>query len=45
VLRRIEKRDALEKTQKVLQRCSGVFRYAIIIGRAEYNPASDLAGA
>lgn len=43
VLRRIEKRGALEKTRKVRQRCGEVFRYAIITGRAEYNPAPDLA--
>lgn len=45
VLRCIEKRGALEKTRKVLQRCGEVFRYAIITGRAEYNPALDLASA
>ncbi|KTS32087.1 tyrosine-type recombinase/integrase [Pantoea dispersa] len=45
VLRRIEKRGALEKTRKVRQRCGEVFRYAIITGRAEYNPAPDLAAA
>lgn len=45
VLRRIEKRGALEKTRKVRQRCGEVFRYAIITGRAEYNPAPDLAVA
>lgn len=43
VLKRIEKRGALEKTRKVRQRCGEVFRYAIITGRAEYNPAPDLA--
>lgn len=43
VLRRIEKRGALEKTRKVRQRCGEVFRYAIITGRAEYNPAPDLS--
>lgn len=43
VLRRIEKRGALEKTRKVRQRCGEVYRYAIITGRAEYNPTSDLA--
>ncbi|HGF3941473.1 TPA: tyrosine-type recombinase/integrase [Escherichia coli] len=37
------KRGALEKTRKVRQRCGEVFRYAIITGRAEYNPAPDLA--
>ncbi|MBS2649235.1 integrase, partial [Salmonella enterica subsp. enterica serovar 1,4,[5],12:i:-] len=43
VLKRIEKLGALEKTRKVRQRCGEVFRYAIITGRAEYNPAPDLA--
>ena len=43
VLKRIEKRGALEKTRKVRQRCGEVSRYAIITGRAEYNPAPDLA--
>jgi integrase len=43
VLRRIEKRGALDKTRKVRQRCGEVYRYAIITGRAEYNPAPDLA--
>lgn len=43
VLRRIEKHGAMEKTRKVRQRCGEVFRYAIITGRAEYNPAPDLA--
>ena len=44
-LKRMEKRGALEKMRKVRQRCGEVFRYAIITGRAEYNPAPDLAGA
>lgn len=44
-LRRMEKRGALEKLRKVRQRCGEVFRYAIITGRAEYNPAPDLASA
>lgn len=43
VLRKIEKRGALEKMRKVRQRCSEVFRYAIVTGRAEYNPAADLS--
>ncbi|HFJ4587893.1 TPA: tyrosine-type recombinase/integrase [Salmonella enterica] len=45
VLRKIEKRDALEKMRKVRQRCSEVFRYAIATGRAEFNPAADLSSA
>ncbi|MCO7511744.1 tyrosine-type recombinase/integrase [Serratia fonticola] len=44
-LRRMERRDALEKMRKVRQRCVEVFRYAIVTGRAEYNPAADLATA
>lgn len=45
VLRRMERRGATEKAKKVRQRCSEVFRYAIVTGRAEYNPAADLTSA
>lgn len=45
VLRRMESRGATEKAKKVRQRCSEVFRYAIVTGRAEYNPAEDLTSA
>lgn len=45
VLQSIEKRGAPELASKVRQRCGEVFRYAIVTGRAEYNPASDLASA
>ncbi len=41
VLRRMESRGATEKAKEVRQRCSEVFRYAIVTGRAEYNPAAD----
>ena len=44
-LRKMEKRGALEKMRKVRQRCGEVFRYAIVTGRADYNPAPDLASA
>lgn len=44
-LRRMESRGATEKAKKVRQRCSEVFRYAIVTGRAEYNPAADLTSA
>lgn len=43
VLRKIEKRDALDKMRKVRQRCSEVFRYAISTGIAEFNPAAALS--
>ncbi|AIX82594.1 integrase arm-type DNA-binding domain-containing protein [Klebsiella pneumoniae] len=45
VLRRMESRGATEKAKKVRQRCSEVFSYAIVTGRAEYNPAADLTSA
>ncbi len=45
VLRRMEDRGATEKAKKVRQRCGEVFRYAIVTGRAEYNPAPDLTSA
>lgn len=45
VLSRINDRGATEKLRKVRQRCGEVWRYAIVTGRAEYNPAPDLASA
>ncbi|HHR5899988.1 TPA: tyrosine-type recombinase/integrase [Providencia alcalifaciens] len=45
VLSIMEKRGATEKLKKVRQRCGEVWKYAIITGRAEYNPAPDLASA
>ncbi|HEB4875613.1 TPA: tyrosine-type recombinase/integrase [Kluyvera ascorbata F0526] len=45
VLRCMEGRGATEKAKKVRQRCGEVFRYAIVTGRAEYNPAPDLTSA
>ncbi|HGM5433560.1 TPA: tyrosine-type recombinase/integrase [Serratia marcescens] len=45
VLTKLEQRGATEKMRKVRQRCGEVWRYAVITGRAEYNPAPDLASA
>ncbi|RDH84480.1 MAG: integrase [endosymbiont of Galathealinum brachiosum] len=45
ILRKIEKRNALEVAARVLRRCHAVCRYAIQTGRAEHNPVSDLQGA
>lgn len=45
VLQKIEGRGAVELASKVRQRCGEVFRYAVITGRAAYNPAPDLASA
>ncbi len=44
-LRRMENRGATEKAKKVRQRYNEVFRYAIVTGRAEYNPAADQTSA
>ncbi len=45
VLQRIEARGALETAHRVRQICSKVFRYAVTIGKAERDPASDVRGA
>lgn len=45
VLRRVEKRGALEIAARLGQLCSQVFRYAIASGLAKYNPVPDLRGA
>ncbi|MDN0120011.1 tyrosine-type recombinase/integrase [Yersinia frederiksenii] len=45
VLSKLNERGATEKMRKVRQRCGEVWRYAIVTGRAEYNPAPDLASA
>lgn len=44
-LRRIENRGAVETAHRVSQICGQVFRYAIVTGKAERNPAADLRGA
>ncbi len=44
-LRRIENSGAVETAHRVSQICGQVFRYAIVIGKAERNPAADLRGA
>lgn len=41
----LDERGATEKLRKVRQRCGEVWRYAIVTGRAEYNPAPDLVSA
>lgn len=45
VLSKMERRGATEKVRKVRQRCAEVWKYAIVTGRAEYNPAPDLSSA
>lgn len=43
-IRRIEKRGALDIASRALQRVSAVYRFAILTGRAEHNPAADFTG-
>ncbi|QGY28328.1 tyrosine-type recombinase/integrase [Pantoea cypripedii] len=45
VLQKMERRGVLDKLKKTRQACKQIYAYAIITGRAEYNPVSDLAGA
>jgi integrase len=45
VFRKIEKRGAQEIAHRTMQCTSQTFRYAIVTGRAERNPALDLKGA
>ena len=44
-MRIIEATGALDLTQRMLQTCGMVIRYAIATGRAERNPVADLRGA
>lgn len=44
-INRIVDRGAVESAHRALQNCGQVFRYAIVTGRAERNPAADLRGA
>lgn len=45
VLRRIEKRDALEVASRIKQICGQVFRYGVVTGRCQRDPAADLKDA
>ena len=45
VLRRVEKRGAIETARRLRQICGQVFRYAIAIGMAKYDPSAALRGA
>jgi integrase len=45
VLRKVEKRNALETARRLRQICGQVFRYAIATGIAKYDPSAALRGA
>ncbi len=44
IIKSIESRDALVVAQKVLQRMTAIFRYAVQTGRATNNPAAEMKG-
>ncbi|WP_341313610.1 integrase arm-type DNA-binding domain-containing protein [Paraburkholderia sp. IMGN_8] len=44
-LRRIEERGARDTAHRAMQNCAAVFRYAVIIGKTQNNPAAHLRGA
>ena len=43
VLRRVEARGTFELAHRIRTICGQVFRYAVATGRAERDPAADLA--
>jgi len=45
VIRRVERRGALDVASRELQFCTSIFRFAIQTGRATINPAAELSGA
>jgi len=45
ISRQIERRQALDLSNRVLQYCRQIFAYAIATCRADRNPAADLKGA
>jgi integrase len=45
ILRKVEKRGALEIAKRLRQTVGQIFRYGIITGRAKRDPSADLKGA
>jgi integrase len=45
VIRRIEKRGAIDTAHRALQNCGQILRYAVATGRAERDCSTDLRGA
>lgn len=44
-INRIVDRGAVDSAHRALQNCGQIFRYAVVTGRADRNPAADLRGA
>lgn len=45
LLEKVQDRGAIETAHRILQRITSVFRYAIAVELAEFNPAASLTGA
>jgi integrase len=45
VMRKVEQRGVLETARRLRQSCGQIFRYAIVTGRAKYDPSADLRDA
>ena len=45
VIRKIEKRDAVEMARRVMHMASGIFRYGVATARCDRDPTADLKGA
>jgi integrase len=45
VIRRIERRDAIEMAKRVMQMASAIFRYGVATSRCQRDPTADLRGA
>lgn len=45
VIRRIERRDAIEMARRVMQMASAIFRYGVATSRCVRDPTGDLRGA
>lgn len=45
VIRKIEKRGALDLAKRQLQKCGEIFRYGIMTGRVDRDPSRDIGGA
>lgn len=45
VLRKVEKRGALEQAKRLRQTCGQIFRFAVVTSRAKHDPSAALKGA
>lgn len=45
VIRKVEKRDAVEMAKRIMQMASAIFRYAVATSRCPRDPTFDLRGA